>query len=88
LNSAETAAVKSEGYLDALTPYQKNKRIRPVWEKAYDDHFKNKNMVSFIRGTIMELNKSIEILDAYRQDSDEATQGDVRRMIEIPYGLG
>lgn len=88
LNQAETAAVKSEGYLDALTPYQKNKRIRPVWEKAYDDHFKNKNMVSFIRGTLMELNKSIEILDAYRQDSDEATQGDVRRMIEMPYGLG
>lgn len=88
LNEAEVEAVKSEGRLDALTPYRNIKRIKPIWEKAYDDHFQRKNMVSFIRGTLKELQHVIEILDAYRQDSDEATQADIRRLVEIPYQLG
>ncbi|MBL0320712.1 MAG: hypothetical protein IPP74_15665 [Alphaproteobacteria bacterium] len=88
LNAAEVAAVKSEGHLEALTPFQKIKAITPVWEAAYDDHFRKKNMVSFIRGTIKELDNAIAILDGYRLDGDTAKETDVRRLIETHYGLG
>ena len=72
----------------ALTPFKAIDDIRPFWEAAFDDHFKKKNFVSFLRGTIKEIEHSIQILDAYRQDSEEATQADTRRLIEIPYQLG
>lgn len=88
LNSAEIASVKSEGFLEALTPFKKIKNVTPAWEAAFDDHFRKKNMVSFIRGTIKELENAIAILDGHRQDSDEAKQLDVRRLIEMQYGLG
>lgn len=88
LNKAEVEAVKSEGYLEALTPYKGIKRIKPMWEDAFDEHFRKKNMVSFIRGTIKELDNAIAILDGYRQDSNEAKQTDVRRLIEMQYELG
>lgn len=87
LSRAEVDAVKSEGYLEALTPYKGIKRIKPIWEHAFDDHFRKKNMVSFIRGTIKELDNAIAILDGYRMDSNEAKQIDVRRLIELQYGL-
>lgn len=88
LNEAEIESVKSEGELNALTPYREVPVIEPAWNKAFDDHFRKKNFVSFLRGTLKELDRAIEILDAYRQDSDEATQADIRRLIEIPYSLG
>lgn len=88
LNAAEVAAVKSEGNLEALTPFRKIKTVKPAWEAAFDDHFRKKNMVSFIRGTIKELDNAIAILDGYRLDSDQAKQSDVRRLIETQYGLG
>ncbi len=88
LNEAEVESVKSEGALAALTPLKDNPAIGEAWNFAFDDHFRKKNMVSFIRGTIKELQHAIEILDAYRQDTDEATQADIRRLVEIPYQLG
>jgi len=88
LNDAEIESVKSEGELNALTPYRELPVIESVWNKAFDDHFRKKNFVSFLRGTLKELDRAIEILDAYRQDSEEATQADIRRLIEIPYSLG
>lgn len=88
LNAAEVEAVKSEGFLEALTPYKGMKSIKPAWNAAFDDHFRKKNMVSFIRGTIKELDTAIAILDGYRLDTDEAKQADVRRLIELPYSLG
>lgn len=88
LNAAEVESVKSEGELSALTPYREIPVIESAWNKAYDDHFRKKNFVSFLRGTLKELERAIEILDAYRQDTDEATQADMRRLIEIPYSLG
>jgi hypothetical protein len=88
LQAAEIDGIKSEERLSALTPYKAIKRIRPAWEAAFDEHFRKKNFVSFLRGTLKELSHSIEILDAYRQDSDEATQADARRLIELPYTLG
>lgn len=88
LQNAELEALKSEGVLEALTPFRAVHRVRPQWEMAFDDHFKKKNMVSFIRGTLKELNHAIEILDAYRQDLDEATEADIRRLVEVPYSLG
>lgn len=88
LNAAEVAAVKSEGNLEALTPFKGIKSILPHWAEAFDDHFRKKNMVSFIRGTIKEIDNAIAILDSYRQDSDEAKQTDARRLIETQYGLG
>jgi hypothetical protein len=88
LNAAEIESVMSEGKLNALTPFKEQELIRQGWEEAFDDHFRKKSFVSFMRGTLKELEKAVEILDTYRQDSDEATQGDVRRMIEVPYGLG
>lgn len=88
LNEAEIESVKSEGELNALTPYRELPVIESAWNKAFDDHFRKKNFVSFLRGTLKELDRAIEILDAYRQDSDEATQADTRRLIEIPYSLG
>lgn len=88
LNAAEIESVKSEGELNAITPYRELPVIESAWNKAFDDHFRKKNFVSFLRGTLKELDKAIEILDAYRQDSDEATQADMRRLIEIPYALG
>lgn len=88
LHEAEIESVKSEGELNALTPYRELPVIEPAWNKAFDDHFRKKNFVSFLRGTLKELDRAIEILDAYRQDSDEATQADMRRLIEIPYSLG
>lgn len=88
LNAAEIESVKSEGELNALTPYRELPIIESAWNKAFDDHFIKKNFVSFLRGTLKELDRAIEILDAYRQDSNEATQADMRRLIEIPYSLG
>lgn len=88
LHEAEIESVKSEGELNALTPYREVTVIEPARNKAFDDHFRKKNFVSFLRGALKELDRAIEILDAYRQDSDEATQADVRRLIEIPYSLG
>lgn len=88
LNSAEVEAVRSEARLDALMPFKDDPVIKTTLDFAYDDHFKKKNMVSFIRGTLKELHHAIEILDAYRQDMDEATQADIRRLVEIPYQLG
>lgn len=88
LHEAEIESVKSEGELNALTPYREVPVIEPAWNKAFDDHFRKKNFVSFLRGTLKELDRAIEILDAYRQDTDEATQADMRRLIEIPYSLG
>lgn len=88
LAKAEADAVKSEGYLDALTPFKNIKRIKPIWEHAFDDHFKKKNFVSFMRATLKEQDVCIQILDGYRQDADEATQADVRRLISMQYGLG
>ncbi len=87
LAKAEMEAVKSEGHLDALTPFKNIKSIRPHWNEAFDDHFRKKNMVSFIRGTIKELENAVSILDGYRLDTDEAKQIDVRRLIEIQYTL-
>ena len=88
LNAAEVESVKSEGELNALTPYRELPVIESAWNKAFDDHFRKKNFVSFLRGTLKEIDRAIEILDAYRQDTDEATQADMRRLIEIPYQLG
>jgi hypothetical protein len=88
LHNAEVESVGSEGELKALTPYRELPVIVEAWNKAYDDHFRKKNFVSFLRGTLKELDRAIEILDAYRQDSDEATKDDMRRLIEIPYSLG
>ncbi len=88
LHEAEVESVKSEGELNALTPYRELPVIESAWNKAFDDNFRKKNFVSFLRGTLKELDRAIEILDAYRQDSDEATQADIRRLVEIPYSLG
>jgi len=88
LHEAEFESVKSEGELNALTPYRELPVIESAWNKAFDDHFRKKNFVSFLRGTLKELDRAIEILGAYRQDTDEATQADMRRLIEIPYSLG
>lgn len=88
LNSAEGEWIESEGRLKALTPLKNIKRVKPMWEAAYDDHDRKGKFVSLLRGTILEINKAIEILDSYRQDSDEATQADIRRLIEMPYQLG
>ncbi len=88
LHEAEIESVKSEGELNALTPYRELPVIESAWNKVFDDHFMKKNFVSFLRGTLKELDRAIEILDAYRQDTDEATQSDIRRLVEIPYSLG
>lgn len=88
LNAAEIAAVKSEGALEALNPFRELEGFKDIWGMAYDDHFKKKNMVSFMRGTIRELDNAISILDGYRLDSDQAKQIDVKRLIETQYGLG
>ena len=88
LNEAEIESIKSEGSLESLSRYQNEPAIYDAWKEAYDLHFRQKNFVSFLRGTLKELDHSIQILDAYRQDSDEATQADVRRLIEIQYSLG
>ena len=88
LHEAEIESVKSEGELNALTPYRELPVIESAWNKAFDDHFRKKNFVSFLRGTLKELDHAVEILDAYRQDTDDATQADIRRLVEIPYSLG
>lgn len=88
LNAAEIEAVKSEGYLDALTQFKKVKAITPAWEQAFDDHYRRKQFVSFLRGTLKELNHGIEIFDAHRQDLDDATDANMLALIETRYTLG
>lgn len=88
LQNAEIESIKSEAKMDAYTPLKDNYLIKPLWEDAFIDHFKKAGFVAFLRGTLKELNHAIEILDGYRQDSDEATQADRRRLIEVPYILG
>jgi hypothetical protein len=100
LSAAEIEAVKSEAALQSITglidnhipdqskPYDYMEPVFAERNRLFDDHFRKKNFVSFLRGTLKELNHAIEILDAYRQDSEEATQADTRRLIEIPYSLG
>jgi hypothetical protein len=62
LHNAEVESVGSEGELKALTPYRELPVIESAWNKAYDDHFRKKNFVSFLRGTLKELDRAIEIL--------------------------
>jgi hypothetical protein len=57
-NEAEVESVKSEGELNALTPYRELPVIESAWNKAYDDHFRKKNFVSFLRGTLKELDRN------------------------------
>jgi hypothetical protein len=61
LHNAEVESVGSEGELKALTPYRELPVIVEAWNKAYDDHFRKKNFVSFLRGTLKELDRAIEI---------------------------
>lgn len=90
LQQAEISAVKSEGILEGLTAFKDLPRIQHTWADAFDDHYMKKNFVSFLRGTLKELDRAIEILDAYHLDIDvnDAQAADMRRLIEIPYELG
>lgn len=84
---AMAAATKAEGALQALTPFKGVPEITPMWDAAFDDHFKRKNFVSFLQGTVHELENVQRMYDAYFLQGDGPEPGAVRDLLGLTYQL-
>jgi hypothetical protein len=87
LQIAEGEAIKSEGALNAITPFKAIPEVTPAFDLHFDEHFKRKGFVSFIRGTIREIDNMILIYDAYYVDG-KGEPPDVGRLLALTYELG
>lgn len=88
ISRAQGDAIKSEGALAALTPFKSVPEIIPAWDLAFDDHFKKKNFVSFLNGTLKEMENAIAIYDAYYGHEDGQEPDGVKENIGLIYQLG
>lgn len=88
LTRAQAEAIKSEGALAAIMPFKNVPELTPAFEAHFDDHYKKKNMVSFLNGTIKELENAIAIYDAYYGHEDGAEPEGVKENIGLIYQLG
>lgn len=87
LNTAHAAAIKSEGALNALNPFKSIPEVTPAWDLAFDEHFKRKNFVSFLNGTIKELENAMQIYDKYYGHEDGQEPEGVKENIGLIYEL-
>lgn len=87
LNLAEIESLKAEGRLELANAFKNSENIGPVWNDVYDDHYKKKGFVTFLRATIKEHEMIVRIMDAYRQDGEQATNEDVLKLITMQYTL-
>ena len=87
LRNAEAEAVKSEGALNAITPFKAIPEVTPAFDLHYDEHFRRKGFVSFLRGAIRETENVIRMYDAYNVDGSEKPS-DAAMMLGLTYELG
>lgn len=87
LQQAEAEAIKSEGALNAITPFKNIPEVTPAFDAHYDEHFRRKGFVSFIRGTIREIENTTAIYDAYYMDG-KGEPPDVSKLLALTYELG
>lgn len=87
LRNAEEEAIKSEGALNAVTPFKGIPEVTPAFDLHFDEHFRRKGFVSFLRGTIKELENAIRMYDAYNADGSEKPS-DAAMMLGLTYELG
>ena len=87
LRNAEAEAVKSEGALNAITPFKALLEVTPAFDLHYDEHFRRKGFVSFLRGAIRETENVIRMYDAYNVDGSEKPS-DAAQMLGLTYELG
>jgi hypothetical protein len=87
LRNAEAEAIKSEGALSAITPFKMIPEVTPAFDLHFDEHFKRKGFVSFLRGAIQETENTIRMHDAYNADGHEQPS-DAAQMLGLTYELG
>jgi len=87
LQQAEAAAIKSEGALNAITPFKGIPEVTPAFDLHFDEHFKRKSFVSFLRGAIRETENTMRMHDAYNADGSEQPS-DAAQMLGLTYELG
>lgn len=87
LQKAEAESIRSEGALNAVTPFKGMPEVTPAFDLHFDDHFKRKGFVSFLRGAIRETDNLIKMHDAYNADGNEK-QSDAAMMLGLTYELG
>jgi hypothetical protein len=87
LRNAEAEAVKSEGALNAVTPFKNIPEVTPAFDLHFDEHFRRKGFVSFVRGAIRETENLIKLYDAYNADGSEKPS-DASQMLGLTYELG
>ena len=86
LRNAEAEAVKSEGALNAITPFKALPEVTPAFDLHYDEHFRRKGFVSFLRGAIRETENLIRMYDAYNVDGNEKPS-DAAQLLGLTYEL-
>lgn len=86
LQIAEGEAIKSEGALNAIMPFKNIPEVTPAFDAHFDEHFKRKGFVSFLRGTIREIENAMTIYDAYYVDG-KGEPPDVARFLQLVYEL-
>jgi len=87
LRNAEAEAIKSEGALNAITPFKGIPEVTPAFDLHFDEHFRRKGFVSFLRGAIQETENTIRMHDAYNADGNERPS-DAAQMLGLTYELG
>jgi hypothetical protein len=87
LQIAEGEAIRSEGALNAITPFKGIPEVGPAFDLHFDDHFKRKGFVSFLRGTIREVENAMVIYDAYYVDG-KGDPPEVGKFLALTYELG
>jgi hypothetical protein len=87
LQKAEAEAIRSEGALNAVTPFKAIPEVTPAFDLHFDEHFRKKGFVSFLRGAIRETENLIRLYDAYNADGNEKPS-DAAQMLGLTYELG
>ena len=87
LQTATAEALKAEGAVNALAAFKDLPGVAPAYDKWFDTHFEKKGFMSFLNGTLKEVENSIRALDAFQADGTEHP-GDARAAIEWLYELG
>jgi hypothetical protein len=87
LQKAEAEAIKSEGALNAITPFKGIPEVTPAFDLYFDEHFRRKGFVSFLRGTIRELENASKIHQALHADGSEKPS-DAIQFLGLTYELG
>ena len=84
---AEAEAMKAEGAVNALAPFKDLPGVTSAYDRWFDDNFTKKGFVTFLNGTLKELEVSLRALDAFKADGTEHP-GDARAALEWKYELG